>query len=188
MSTLTTPRKTLADLAQYDGKAELVNGRIVPLLPTGDYPSEMAQEIYVCLRAYVKEAGKGIAKGDGVGYAVSELHSGRESFSPGASYFDGDRPARSMGFLEGPPTFAVEVRSENDYGDRAETLLAAKRADYFEAGTLVVWDVDARKEVVRVYRLGAAGAPTEYRRGTEAEAEPAVPGWRMNVDGIFDVG
>jgi hypothetical protein len=31
--------------------------------------------------------------------------------------------------------------------------MAAKRADYFAAGTLVVWDVDVlREQVVRVYR------------------------------------
>ena len=37
---------------------------------------------------------------------------------------------------------AVEVCSKGDYSDAAEEAMAAKRADYFEAGTLVVWDVD----------------------------------------------
>ena len=36
---------------------------------------------------------------------------------------------------------------------RAEREIAAKRAEYFAAGTLVVWDVDLLSEnVVRVYR------------------------------------
>jgi len=48
----------------------------------------------------------------------------------------------SMRFLEGAPIFAVEVCSENDYGRAAEREMADKRADYFAAGTLVVWDVD----------------------------------------------
>ena len=47
-----------------------------------------------------------------------------------------------MRFIEGAPTFAVEVRSENDYGPAAEVALAEKREDYFAAGTTVVWDVD----------------------------------------------
>jgi hypothetical protein len=34
--------------------------------------------------------------------------------------------------------FAVEVRSEDDYGPAAEKALAAKRADDFAAGTRVV--------------------------------------------------
>jgi Uma2 family endonuclease len=47
-----------------------------------------------------------------------------------------------MKFFEGAPVFAVEVRSEGDYGPAAERELAEKRADYFAAGTLAVWDVD----------------------------------------------
>jgi len=35
-----------------------------------------------------------------------------------------------------------EVRSEGDYGPTAEAAIAKKRADYFAAGTLVVWDVN----------------------------------------------
>jgi hypothetical protein len=31
----------------------------------------------------------------------------------------------------------------------------------------------------------APGAPTVYRRGDVAEAEPAVPGWTMPVDDLF---
>ena len=64
--------------------------------------------------------------------------------------------------------------------------MAAKRADYFEAGTLVVWDVDLLSpDVVKVYRTGDPMNPTVYRRGQVAEAEPAVPGWTMAVDEMF---
>jgi Uma2 family endonuclease len=92
-----------------------------------------------------------------------------------------------MKFLEGAPIFAVEVRSENDYGPRAEREMAAKRADYFAAGTLVVWDLDLLSDdVIRVYRAGGPNYPTIYRRGDRAEAEPAVPGWSMLVDELFD--
>jgi Uma2 family endonuclease len=64
--------------------------------------------------------------------------------------------------------------------------MARKRRDYFAAGTLVVWDVDLLgDDVVRVYRASDRDNPTIYRRGEIAEAEPAVPGWRMLVDEIF---
>jgi hypothetical protein len=57
-----------------------------------------------------------------------------------------------MKFLEGAPVFAVEVRSESDYGPRAGRAMAAKRADYFAADARV-WDVDLLSDdVVRVYR------------------------------------
>lgn len=178
-------KATLDDLSRTDGKAELIGGRIVSFMPTGDLPSDAANEIYVSLRSHSKSIGRGVAKADGAGYAVPELPSGRESFSPDASYYDGPRPANRMRFIQGPPTFAAEVRSENDYGDAAETEMAAKRADYFAAGTLVVWDVDPLAETVAVYRATAPTQPKIYRRGDLAEAEPAVPGWRMAIDDVF---
>lgn len=64
--------------------------------------------------------------------------------------------------------------------------MAQKRADYFAAGTLVVWDVDVlREKLVRVYRASDPENPTVYRVGEVAEAEPAMPGWTMEVSDIL---
>jgi Uma2 family endonuclease len=90
-----------------------------------------------------------------------------------------------MDFVAGPPTLAVEVRSKTDYSDLAEEEIAAKRADYFAAGTLVVWDVDLMAASVRVYRAKAPDNPDVFLKGQEADAEPAVPGWRIAVDRIL---
>jgi Uma2 family endonuclease len=60
-----------------------------------------------------------------------------------------------------------------------------KRKDYFFAGTQVVWDVDPKAETVTVYRLADPLTPVVFRRGDTADAEPAVPGWRLKVDDIF---
>ncbi|MER3429032.1 MAG: Uma2 family endonuclease, partial [Pyrinomonas sp.] len=68
----------------------------------------------------------------------------------------------------------------------AEQEIARKIADYFATGTKVVWDVDLLSdEVVRVHRAHDVGNVTVYRRGDTAEAEPALPGWRMPVDEMF---
>ena len=108
----------------------------------------------------------------------------RESFSPDVAFYVGE--LRGGEFLDGAPIFAVEVRSQYDYGRRAERKMQAKRADYFACGTLVVWDVDVlRQQAIRVYRASDPDNPTIYRRGDIAEAEPAVPGWRMPVDDLF---
>jgi Uma2 family endonuclease len=88
-----------------------------------------------------------------------------------------------MRFNEGPPTFAVEVRSENDYGNAAEEEMADKREDYFQAGTLAVWDVDPLAFTITCYRLHQP--PVVFHRGQTADAEPAVPGWRIAVDDVF---
>lgn len=187
MSTVTPIRATLDDLYREEGKAELIGGRIVRFMASGHLPSAVALEIAVSLRAYEKATKKGKAYADGIGFAVPPLPSGRESFSPDASYRDGPLPANPMRFVEGAPQFAVEVRSENDYGNAAEDEMAAKRADYFAAGTLVVWDVDPEAETVAVYRAASPTQPTIFRRGAVADAEPALPGWRMAVDDVFAV-
>ena len=129
--------------------------------------------------------GAGVAPPDDVGFVVPELLSGRRSFSPDASFFLGPLPADEMDFLDGPPMFAVEVRSKGDHGDSAEAAMAAKRLDYFEAGTRVVWDVDPRAKCVRSYRADSPDQPILFVAGQVAEAEPAVPGWRIAVDDIF---
>lgn len=84
------------------------------------------------------------------------------------------------------PAFAIEVRSEGDYGLRAEREMAAKRADYFAAGTAIVWDVDVLREgVIRSFRSDTPQFPQLFGRGEIADAEPAVPGWRFGVDELF---
>jgi Uma2 family endonuclease len=127
-------RATIEELYKVEGKAELVNGEIVEMPPSGDEPSSAGFEIVTSLKTYARRAGRGRAYPDGTGFHVNLPH--RESFSPDAAYHVGVRTG--MRFLEGSPVFAVEVRSENDYGPAAERAMQDKRADYFACGTLVV--------------------------------------------------
>jgi Uma2 family endonuclease len=184
MSTVTDSQteRLIAELYTIDGKAEIVNGRIIRMSPTGDDPSRAGGNIYLSLRAYEKTAG-GRAVCDNAAFLVQLPN--RKSFSPDAAYYTGPRTGKK--FLSQAPDFAAEVRSEGDYGPGAERAMAKKRADYFAAGTKVVWDVDLdSEEVVKVYRAAAPEVPTAYRRGELAEAEPAVPGWTMPVDELFE--
>jgi Uma2 family endonuclease len=185
MSTVGQARATLDDLYRTPEKAELIKGRIVRFMATGRKPNRVVGRIYRSLDEYADTTRRGSAYTDNMGFAIPELPSGRESFSPDAAYYDGPLPSDPMRFIEGPPTFAVEVRSENDYGPAAEAEMADKRADYFAAGTKVVWDVDPLAECIHVYKASAPSQPLTYHRGQTAEAEPAVPGWRVAVDWIF---
>ena len=177
------PEATVEDLCRVreHGKAELVHGELRLMSPTGGLPGYADMEIAVSLRQYARRTRRGHALPDNVGFLVNLPH--RKSFSPDAAYYIGQLRMR---FLEGAPVFAVEVRSEEDYGAAAEREMAEKRRDYFAAGTLAVWDVDLESEdVVRVYRASAPDLATKYQRGDMAEAEPAVPGWAMPVDDLF---
>ena len=172
---------TIEDLYKVEGKAELVNGEIVLMSPTGGFPHYAARQITLSLAAYEKTTRKGYAIGDNTAFVVNLPH--RKSFSPDAGFYIGDI---TMKFFEGAPVFAVEVRSEDDYGPSAEREMAKKRTDYFATGTLVVWDVDLLSDsIVRVYRSSEPENATIYRRGENAEAEPSVPGWTIAVDDLF---
>lgn len=172
---------TIEDLYKVEGKAELVNGEIVQMSPTGGLPNYAAREIFLSLHDHERRTKSGYAVTDNAAFIVNLPH--RKSFSPDAAFYVGNI---TMKFFEGAPIFAVEVRSEGDYGPRAEKKMAEKRADYFAAGTEVVWDVDLLSDVVvRVYRASEPTQPKVYRRGELAEAEPALHGWTMKVDDLF---
>ena len=147
---------TVDDLYHVAGKAEIVHGELALMSPAGHAHGYAAFEIAVSLRDHARRTKRGQAL-----------------------------PFGSK-FIEGAPVFAVEVRSDEDDGSAAERTLADKRADYFAAGTLVVWDVDIFHDgIVRVYRASDPLAPVIYRKGERAQAEPAVPGWSMPVDDMF---
>jgi Uma2 family endonuclease len=176
---------TIEDLERIEGKAEIVNGRIVLYIPTGSTPGYAGDIIFVMLLAYARERGMGRAVGDNKGFLCDLPH--RKSFSPDAAYYTG--PTGGMKFYPEPPIFAVEVRSEGDYGPAAEEKMETKRADYFAAGTSVVWDVDLLSEsaIVKKFVAPESATPaTIFIRGQIADAEPAVPGWTLSVDDLFE--
>jgi Uma2 family endonuclease len=145
----TKPKATIATLYRVpeNGKAELVHGELVLMSPTGDLPNRATGAIYISLRQHEHQINNGRAYTDNAGFRVDLPH--RESFSPDVAFYTGPRTGGK--FFEGAPIFAVEIRSEGDYGSRAEQAIAAKRDDYFAAGKRVVWDVDVlRDEIVRV--------------------------------------
>ena len=185
-----TPRKKrvpveslIEKLYRTEGKAEIVNGEIVEFMSTGDKPGTAAANLLVSLKLFQRKTKLGIAYGDNVGFLVDLPN--RKSFSPDASFYTNERTG--MKFLQGSPIFAVEVRSENDYGKKAEEAIKQKRYDYFAAGTRVVWDVDLlSQEVVKSYDSENPDTPRIFKRGEIANAESALPNWTFEVDELFE--
>jgi Uma2 family endonuclease len=173
----------IAELYQTEEKAEIINGEVVKFMSTGGEPGFAGDEIFASLREYARQTKLGRAIGDNKAFLVDLPR--RKSFSPDAAFYIGENPG--MKFYTGAPIFAVEVRSENDYGKTAERRMAQKRADYFAAGTRVVWDVDLlSEEVVKSYSAENPDEPRIFRRGETADAEPAVSNWAIAVDDLFD--
>ncbi len=186
MATLTdeTTEILFDQLKHIEGKAEIVDGKIILMAPTGEEPGLTGGEIFGNLREYSRRTRQGRAVPDNVGFRVNLQN--RLFFSPDVAFIERGRSGNA-GFIDGAPIFAVEVRSENDFGPRMEQEIAQKRADYFAAGTLVVWDVDPfHPDVIKKHAASDPQNPQVFRRGDVANAEPAVPGWTMRVDEIFE--
>jgi len=178
-------RSLIDQLYESPGKAEIVDGEVLHMSPAGESHGWAGRKILVSLDRYEEKHGGGIAYGDNVGFIVNLPH--RESFSPDVAWILGRQPSQvTRRFVDGAPTFAVEIRSPDDYGPAAERRIRAKITDYFAAGTLVVWDVDlVSDDVIKSYRVSDPANPTIFRRGQQADAEPAVPGWKMAVRKLF---
>ncbi len=178
-----TAEQLVEKLYRTEGKAEIINGEIVEFMATGYKPGRASSKITFSLMNYEQKVKIGKALGDNVGFLVELPH--RKSFSPDAAFHTGK--LTDMKFLKGAPVFAAEVRSENDYGKKAEEEIKQKRFDYFAAGTKIVWDVGLlSEETIKSYASENPDTPQIFRRGEIANAESALPDWTFAVDELFD--
>lgn len=178
-------RNLIEDLAQIEGKAEIVQGSIVRMSPASGFHGFAARKILVSLDRHAEKLGSGVPLGDNVGFLVDLPD--RESFSPDVAWIPGQASeVIDDRFVSGAPAFAVEIRSPRDRTPAGEQRVLAKIADYFAAGTLVVWDVDPLSdEPVKCYRASEPRSPQIFLRSQRADAEPAVPGWKFTVRRMF---
>ena len=106
-------KATLDDLYHVpeNGKAEIVNGELVMMSPTGGAPSYAASEIFISLREYARRKKTGYAVADNAGFHVDL--SNRESFSPDAAFYVGPHPGMKFfdpfldRFLVFPGNFSI---------------------------------------------------------------------------------
>jgi len=168
------------ELYRVEGKAEIVGGRIVRMSPAGGWHGWATKKILTSLDRHEEQHGGGVCLGDNIGFLVDLPN--RKSFSPDVAWIAGEVEELTLKFIEGAPLFAVEIRSENDYGPAAEKRIIRKIKDYFAAGTLVVWDVDLLSDdLIKCYRAASPDEPDVFGVKDKADAEPAVRGWRFEV-------
>ena len=135
---ITKTRATIEDLYKVKSKAEIVNGELVIMSPTGAAPNYAAGEIFASLREHARKSKRGRAVTDNAGFKVNLPH--RDSLSPDAAFYTGE--PKGMKFFEGAPVFAAEVRSAGDYGPAAEEEIARLQKvpddEVFANGTAVL--------------------------------------------------
>jgi Uma2 family endonuclease len=83
--------------------------------------------------------------------------------------------------MKGSPELVIELRSPSNR--RIKERL--KRQNYFQNGTLVVWDVAPEKRKIWVYEVENPQKATEYGEDDTITCERLFPGWKRLVADFF---
>jgi flagellar biosynthesis/type III secretory pathway protein FliH len=83
--------------------------------------------------------------------------------------------------MKGRPELVIELRSPSN----RRTKERLKRQNYFQNGTLVVWDVAPEKRKIWVYEAENPLKATEYGEDDTITCERLFPGWKRLVADFF---
>jgi Uma2 family endonuclease len=159
---------------------EVLKGELRKVPGAGGEASDIAGEILVHLRLFVKPRTLGLATGADGTYILNK--DPLTILVPDVAFVRWDRlpgGLRPKGCIPVPPELAIEVRSPTDrLGD-----IEAKLARYRLAGVPLIWWVDPHHRTVAVYRHGVLVA--ELRDGDVLSGEDVLPGFTLSVSQIF---
>jgi Uma2 family endonuclease len=182
MST-TTKLYTIEDLMAMptDEPWELWEGELRKVPGAGGEASDIAGEILVHLRLFVKPRDLGLATGADGTYVLN--NDPLTIVVPDVAFVRWDRlpgRVRPRGYIPIPPDLAIEVRSPTDRPGAMDDKLARYRS----AGVPLLWWVDPQHRTVAVYRHGAFVA--ELRDGDILDGEDILPGFTLPVSQILE--
>jgi len=182
MATITRTRRMTADEFFADPDvpelAELVDGEVVTLTTPPPIHGWISGNVYDALSAHVRPRGLGRVFGDNVPYTLGS-HKVRV---PDVSFIRTERgpgPPPRRGGWPLAPDLAVEVLSPSD----THAVVRRKLADYFGAGTPLVWLVDPDEWGVEVHTPDAAARWIDESGTLDGGA--VLPGFSVPVADIF---
>ena len=159
---------------------ELVRGVLIPVMtPAGEQHGALAAFLTVELGTFVRANDLGRLYVE-VGY---RLFTNPDTVrGPDISFVSRERRAtqpRRRGFIHGIPDLAVEIASI----DKTMADLAAKAAEYLEAGAALVWVVGPESRQVLVHRRGF---PTlTLSESNTLDGGEVLPGFELPISRLF---
>jgi Uma2 family endonuclease len=161
------------------GPCELVDGRIVPLSPTGRPHGRVGIRLAAHLLRFVEshDLGEVLAMDAGV-YTRRDPDTVRAS---DVMFISHDRLAgcKEDGYLDVTPEIVVEVLSPTDRKDQ----VAKKIEEYFSANVLRVWVLDSKKRRLLAYR--SLTDIQEFGIGDVLTDEALLPGFQLPLAELF---
>jgi Uma2 family endonuclease len=167
-------------ISSSDTRDELIRGVLVRMPPAGALHGHISVRVGRLLDEHVEGKDIGIVCGTDTGYILAR--SPDTVRAPDASFVARERiPAGGppVKYWPSAPDLAVEVVSPSDRIDEVEE----KIADYFAAGTRLVWVVHPRTQTVHTYR-----SLTDVRvlgPDDELDGQPVLPDFRCRVRRCF---
>ena len=163
------------------GACELIEGRVVPMSPTGGEHGRVEGNFYEAIRrvARSRRLGKVLVGEVGIftGRNPDSVRGADVAFVSNERY---ERLRSKQGFLDVPPELVVEVLSPND----SITDLMQKLREYFAVGVKLVWVANPETRVVRAYR-----SPTDVRELSGSDrltGEDVLLGFDVQVQTLFE--
>lgn len=162
------------------GPCELVEGRIVPMSPTGDEHGAIEANISAELLTFVRAQKLGKVR---VGEVGIYTHRNPDTVR-GADvlFISNERYAQKefQGFLDVAPDLVVEILSPNDRW----TEVTQKLREYFAIGVRLVWVVDPQARCIYAYRT--LTDVREFSANDDLPGEDVLPGFSVKVARLFE--
>lgn len=170
----------LFDLPDDDYKYELVEGELIRMAPTGGEHGVLTVRIGRVLDEYVEAHDLGICSGAETGFILRRAPDIVRA--PDAAFIDKARIPESgipKTYWPFAPDLAVEVLSPSDRFSAVQT----KIAEYFSAGTRLVWVIEPATRTVYVYR--SSHDVQALGEDDELSGADVLPGFRYAVKRLF---
>lgn len=170
------------ELARMSGveSAELVEGRLVKKMPTGDEHGAVGSAIAAALHNHVRVIKTGKVRSGEVG--IYMRRNPDTTRAAGMLYVSNERYGRrsSSAFLDVAPEIIVEILSPND----SMPEVMQKLREYFAIGMLLVWVIGPTSKTVLVYR--SLTNVRELTVNDELTGEEVLPSFALKVAELFE--
>lgn len=162
------------------GPCELIDGRIVPMTPTGGEHGMAELSFGEALRTFARAHGLGRVLVGEVGIFTQRnpdrVRAADVLFISNARY---SRWGNVRGFLDVAPDLIVEILSPTDRS--MDTM--QKLREYFAIGVRLVWVADPEARIVYAYR--SLTDVREFREGGDLTGDDVLPGFSVPVAELF---
>lgn len=158
-------------------------GDLILMSPAGGKSANLNLKCATQLAIWAQQDGTGEAFDSSGGFLLPN----GAMRSPDSAWVERSRlkeltPRQRQRFLPLSPTFVLELRSPSD----ALAALQTKMEEYRSNGVRLGWLLDPQEERVHVYH--ANDEVQVLDRPTEVGADPVLPGFALDLQGIWDPG